>query len=70
MTRNEVLKTLCDVGVIPVVRAKSAETAKEAAATGKTLRDLILEKKLMTEKELARALDPKRITEPHDPTEY
>jgi len=68
MTRNEVLKTLCAVGVIPVVRAKSSETAKEAAATGKTLRELILEKKWMTEKELALA--PKRITEPHDPTEH
>ena len=49
--------------------AKAAEVAKEAAAGGKTLRELILEKKLMTEQELARALDPKRITEPHDPTQ-
>ena len=44
--------------------AKAAEIAKEAAATGKTLRELILEKKLMTEEDLARALDPKRVTEP------
>ena len=70
MTRNEVLKTLCDVSVIPVVRAKAAETAKEAAATSKTLRELILEKGLMTEDQLARALAPKRVTEPHDPTEH
>jgi aspartate ammonia-lyase len=48
--------------------AKAAEVAKEAAATGKTLRELILEKKLMTEEELARALETKRITEPHDPS--
>ena len=48
--------------------AKAAEIAKEAAATGKTLRELILEKGLMTEQDLARTLDPKRVTEPHDPT--
>jgi len=44
--------------------AKAAQVAKEAAATGKSLRELILEKKLMTEEDLARALDPKRVTEP------
>jgi len=48
--------------------AKAAEVAKEAAATGKTLRELILEKKLMTEEDLVRALDPKRVTEAHNPT--
>ena len=50
--------------------AKAAEVAKEAAATGKTLRELILEKKLMSKEALARALDPKRLTEPHDLTEH
>ena len=25
MTRDDVLKTLCDVGIVPVVRARSAE---------------------------------------------
>ena len=47
--------------------AKAAEVAKESVATGKTLRELILEKGLMTEAELARALDPRRVTEPNDP---
>ena len=47
---------------------KAAEVAKEAAATGKTLRELILERGLMSEADLAKTLDPKRITEPHDPT--
>jgi aspartate ammonia-lyase len=49
--------------------AKAAEVAKEAAATGKTLRELILEKKLMSKEALARALDPKRLTKPHDPSQ-
>ncbi len=48
---------------------KAAEAAKEAAATGKTLRDLILEKGLMSAAELDAALDPKRITEPNDATQ-
>ncbi len=47
--------------------AKAAEVAKESVATGKTVRDLILEKGLMTEAALDAALDPKRVTEPHDP---
>jgi len=48
---------------------KAAAAAKEAAAMGKTLRELILEKKLMTEAELAKALDPRRVTEPNDATQ-
>jgi aspartate ammonia-lyase len=47
--------------------AKAAEVAKEAVATGKTVRELILEKGLMGEAALEAALDPKRVTEPHDP---
>ena len=47
--------------------AKAAEVAKESVKTGKTLRQLILEKGLMTEAQLAAALDPKRVTEPNDP---
>jgi 2-dehydro-3-deoxyphosphogluconate aldolase/(4S)-4-hydroxy-2-oxoglutarate aldolase len=31
MTREEILKTLCDVGIIPVVRAKSAEALVDLA---------------------------------------
>jgi len=46
--------------------AKAAEVAKEAIATGKTLRELILEKGLMSEADLEAALDPRRVTEPHD----
>ena len=48
--------------------AKAAEIAKESVRTGKTLRQLILEKGLMSEKDLAKALEAKRVTEPHDPT--
>jgi len=46
--------------------ARAAEVAKEAVATGKTLRELILEKGLMGEAELDALLDPRRVTEPHD----
>ena len=46
--------------------AKAAEVAKEAVATGKTLRELILEKGLMSEADLDAALDIRRVTEPHD----
>jgi len=48
--------------------AKAAEVAKEAVATGKSLRALILEKGLMDAAALDAALDPHRVTEPHDPT--
>ena len=47
--------------------AKAAEVAKESVTTGKTLRELILEKGLMTAEQLEAALDPKRVTEPNDP---
>ena len=46
--------------------AKAAEIAKLSVKTGKTLRELILEKGLMTREELEKALDPKRVTEPND----
>jgi aspartate ammonia-lyase len=49
--------------------AKAAEVAKESVRTGKTLRELILEKGLMTKAELDKALDPRRVTEPFDPTQ-
>lgn len=47
--------------------AQAAEVAKESVVTGKTLRELILEKGLMTAEQLEAALDPKRVTEPNDP---
>ena len=43
---------------------KAAEIAKESFKTGKTVRQLALEKKLMPEAELNKALDPKRMTQP------
>ena len=46
--------------------AKAAEVAKESVKTGKTLRELILEKGLMTAADLDKALDPQRVTEPND----
>jgi aspartate ammonia-lyase len=43
---------------------KAAEVAKEALARGVPLRDVVLEKKLLTEKELDGILDPYAMTTP------
>ena len=43
---------------------RAAEIAKESVRTGKTVRELCREKKVLTEKELDRALDPISMTEP------
>jgi fumarate hydratase class II len=45
----------------------AAAIAKEAYATGKTVREVALQKKVMPEKELARVLDPYTMTEPGVP---
>ena len=43
---------------------RAAEIAKESAQTGKTVRELCQEKKILPEKELNAALDPAGMTEP------
>jgi len=43
---------------------KAAELAKEAFKTGKTIRELCLEKQILPEETLNEALDPFRMTEP------
>src|SRR5688572_27682326 len=43
---------------------KAADIAKESFKTGKTVRQVALERKLMSEAELNRALDARRMTEP------
>lgn len=45
--------------------AKVAEWVKEAQKTGKTLKQVILEKGVMTEAELEKALDPIKLTKPN-----
>jgi len=47
--------------------AKAAEIAKESVATGRSIIDIAREKKLLSEKEIAEILDPKRMTEPQRP---
>ena len=42
----------------------AAEIAKESVRTGKTVRQLCRERKILPEKELERALDPISMTEP------
>lgn len=42
----------------------AAKLAKESHATGKTVRELCIEKKVLPEKELAKLLDPWSMTEP------
>jgi fumarate hydratase class II len=43
---------------------KAAEVAKESFKTGKTVRQIAMEKKLMGEAELKKTLDPLRMTQP------
>jgi fumarate hydratase class II len=43
---------------------RAAEIAKESARTGKTVREICLEKKVLPESELKQALDPIAMTEP------
>jgi len=43
---------------------KAAEVAKEALKTGRSVAEVALEKGYMSEKELKKALDPMRLTEP------
>ena len=43
---------------------RAAEIAKESAKTGKTVRELCREKKVLPEAELNAALDPVAMTEP------
>ncbi len=45
---------------------KAAALAKEAFKTGKTIRDLCTEQNILPEEELNKALDPWRMTEPHE----
>jgi fumarate hydratase class II len=43
---------------------KAADIAKESFKTGKTVRQIAVERKLMSDTELSKALDPLRMTEP------
>ena len=43
---------------------RAAEIAKESVKTGKTVRQLCLEQKVLPEAELKAALDPVAMTEP------
>jgi fumarate hydratase, class II len=43
---------------------KAADVAKESFKTGKTVRQVALEKKLLSEADLAKAMDAKRMTQP------
>jgi fumarate hydratase class II len=45
---------------------KAAQLAKEAFQTGKTIRELCREKKILSDAQLDEALDPFRMTEPHE----
>lgn len=44
---------------------KAAELTKQAFASGKTIRELAREQRLVSDEELQRALDPMSMTEPH-----
>ena len=45
----------------------AASVAKEALASGKTLREVVLARELMTAEDLDKALDPVSMTRPENP---
>jgi fumarate hydratase class II len=45
---------------------KAAEIAKESFKTGKTVREIVGEKKIFSDEESKHALDPRRMTEPQE----
>ena len=45
---------------------QSAALAKEAMTTGKTIRALCIEKKIMSDAELSKVLDARKMTRPRD----
>jgi len=49
--------------------AKAAEVAKESVATGRSIIEIVREKKLLSEEEIKEILDPGRMTEPVRPLE-
>jgi len=60
LARNAILVTALN----PVIGyLKGAEVAKEAMATGRTIREVVIEKGYLTEEEADRLLDARRMTE-------
>ena len=60
LARNAILVTALN----PVIGyLKGAEVAKEAMASGRTIREVVLEKGYLSEEEIARLLDARRMTE-------
>ena len=47
--------------------AKAADVAKESVATGRSIIEIVREKKLLTEEQIREILDPGRMTEPRPP---
>jgi fumarate hydratase class II len=47
---------------------KAAEIAKESFRTGKTVREIARAGMILSEEELAKALDPRRMTQPQEDT--
>ncbi len=47
--------------------AKAAEVAKESVATGRSIIEIVRQRKLLTEEQIKEILDPARMTEPRPP---
>src|SRR5439155_16341790 len=47
--------------------AKSAEVVKESVATGRSIIEIVRERKLLSEDQIKEILDPARMTEPRPP---
>lgn len=71
--REICLKYACStLGLATILNAhigysKAAEVAKEALKSGKTIPDVIRERKILTEEELKAVLNPRKLTEPGIP---
>ena len=46
--------------------SRAAQVVKESVKTGKTMREIILEQKLLPEKQLREILSPEKLTQPSE----
>jgi fumarate hydratase class II len=65
LARNAELSTAIVTRLNPIIGyEKAAELAKESFRTGKTVKELVIERGILSKAEAERLLDPKALTEP------
>ncbi len=66
LARNAELSTAIVTRLNPIIGyEKAAELAKESFRTGKTVKELVVDRGILTQEEADRLLDPKALTEPN-----